>query len=30
MKLLMLDRKQKKLLKDLKLSDVTPYINNND
>jgi len=30
MKLLMLDRKQKKLLKDLKLSDVAPYINNND
>jgi magnesium transporter len=26
----MLDRKQKKLLKDLKLSDITPYINNND
>lgn len=30
MKLLMLDRKQKKLMKDLKLSDITPYINNND
>jgi len=30
MKLLMLDRKQKKLLKDLKLSDISPYINNND
>ena len=30
MKLLLLDRKQKKLLKDLKLSDISPYINNND
>jgi len=30
MKLLMLDRKQEKLLKDLKLSDISPYINNND
>ena len=30
MKILIVDRKQKKLLKDLKLSDITPYINNND
>jgi len=30
MKLLIVDRKQKKLLKDLKLSDITAYINNND